>query len=242
MSATMVLAIVSGIVAIGSIVLTAHLQSRQRRSERAETREEAAQALLSRYRDPLLDAAFQLQSRLWNICAQGFLEVYLVAGDEAERRYARESTQWLVAQFLGWMEILRRDAQYLDLGEIAQSHALGPAIEEVRGVLRTDALRDRGLRIFFADQRAIGELMITAAGDATSQPSCLGYAQFARHLPTEEFQRWLAPLGKLEEYLDVASRTRLVRLQHALVDLINSLDPHDARIPVDKRGKLRLFP
>lgn len=240
MDAALVVAIVSGLIALGSVALTAYLQSRSRKEERELSREEEAAELLARYRDPLLDAAFQLQSRLWNICARGFLDVYLLRGDEDERRYAEQSTQWMLGQFLGWMEIVRREAQHLDLAETPQSHVLSPALEKVRGVLQDDGLKDRGFRVFSADQRAIGELM-TADRANGGRPGCIGYAEFTNRLSSPDFDRWFGPVGEgLAGYANPADHLRLVHLQHSLIDLIDQLDPKHVRVPADKMGKLSI--
>ena len=48
---------------------------REERAER-ERRQLDAEAVLSRYREPLLAAAYDLQSRLYNILHNRFLEIY----------------------------------------------------------------------------------------------------------------------------------------------------------------------
>jgi hypothetical protein len=50
---------------------------------------------MSRYREPLVRAAYDLQSRLFNTLRQdqrGFLAKYVVGGDPKEQEYARENT------------------------------------------------------------------------------------------------------------------------------------------------------
>lgn len=64
--------------------------------------------MMSQVRDPLLWAAFDLQSRIFNIVDQFFLRAYFLHGSEEERAYAKRSTVFVFAQYLAWMEIVRR--------------------------------------------------------------------------------------------------------------------------------------
>lgn len=43
---------------------------------------------IASYSEPLAQAAYDLQSRVFNILEKGFLSAFLVNGDERERRYA----------------------------------------------------------------------------------------------------------------------------------------------------------
>jgi AAA ATPase-like protein len=64
--------------------------------------------VMSRYREPLLRAAFHLQSRVYNIVEQAFLLRYLQRGSPAEQEYACRNTMFVLAEYLGWVEMLRR--------------------------------------------------------------------------------------------------------------------------------------
>jgi hypothetical protein len=134
MSIQLTIAVISGVVALLSILLgawnarsTAVLGARLQ-SELEQRREQADKTLrleqvVSRYRDPLLGAAFDLQSRIYNILILGF-SGYLSSGDEGEKSYAVNSTLFLIAQYFGWTEALRRGVQFLDLGEVERSREL----------------------------------------------------------------------------------------------------------------------
>src|SRR5579859_6811887 len=63
------------------------LQQRRDQASRAERLED----VVSRYRDPLLSAAFELQSRIYNLVLRAFAG-YLHSGDEGEKSYAVNST------------------------------------------------------------------------------------------------------------------------------------------------------
>ena len=60
-----------------------------------------------------MHAAYDLQSRIFNILERGFLDRYYFRGSEREKEYAMENTVFLVAQFLGWTEAIREEIQKL---------------------------------------------------------------------------------------------------------------------------------
>jgi hypothetical protein len=86
-------ALISLVTAIVAAVVTT---SWRMRAERRQKREDQLEALLSQYREPLA-AAFELQSRPYNIVLMHFLETYL----DSERGYVVGSTQWLVGAVPG---------------------------------------------------------------------------------------------------------------------------------------------
>ncbi len=127
MSVELAVSLISAVVALGSVLLTILLGARaaagqmqlqaeidQQRAARAK--QEDRQELMNRLRDPVLWAAFDLQSRIYNIVLQRFFLVYLVHGSDEQRAYAQRNTVFLFAQYLAWVEIVRRSVQFLDLG------------------------------------------------------------------------------------------------------------------------------
>lgn len=227
--------------ALGSLVTGAVLAVLAGVLKRRHDREAHIAELLSRYRDPLLGAAFDLQSRLYNIVRRDFLEEYLESSDPASHAYARDSTLWVIGQYLGWTEILRREVQFLDLGEASENRRLQARLQRIAQAFATDdeALTPV-LRLFRAEQRAIGELMIAPA-DAHGRLTSLGYADFSARVRREPLRPWFA---RLEQDLQRIAREpydcpRLVHLQRALVDLVDLLDPDRVRYPdADVRGRL----
>jgi hypothetical protein len=197
MSIQLTIAVISGAVALLSILLgawnarsTAVLGARLQ-SELEQRREQADKTLrleqvVSRYRDPLLGAAFDLQSRIYNILILGF-SGYLSSGDDGEKSYAVNSTLFLIAQYFGWTEALRRGVQFLDLGEVERSRELVSRLENVRGTFSTDTRVQGPFRIFRAQQRAMGELMHEMTEDRSSTMlwQCRGYASFCSLLDND---------------------------------------------------------
>ena len=250
MSPEIVISVISAVVALASVWLAAWAAQRTARltheldlEKSRATKEQQVEELMSRYREPLLRAAFDLQSRIYNIMRQRFLLRYGGRGDDHERAYARDNTLFLFAEYLSWVEILRRDVQFLDLGDVVQNRLLVQHLEKIHHTFADDRqIKDRMFRIFRGQQRALGELMIAGPGDGTSPRQCLGYAQFRERLRADEaFAEWFQPLvGDISalESEDAPTSERLTELQHALIDLIAFLDDPPVRFPADRRTRL----
>jgi len=215
-------------------------------SDRFRARDEKAakvDELLGLYRDPLLGAAYELQSRLYNIARQDFLSTYLLRGDPDDSRYADNSTLWIIGQYFGWTEILRREVQFLDLGSVAENRRLQGRLDDIGRAFGSDRKTFGGLRVFTANQRAIGEVMIREpAGEAvTDRTHCLGYTEFSRRREDDEFWKWFKPLARdLKDIAqDPAANERIIAIQRAAVELVDVLDPHRIRYPNPRRrGRL----
>jgi hypothetical protein len=229
-------AVLSGALTIGNTIYTTRVSRRVAEQERAASKAERLEELMSRYRDPLLHSAFDLQSRIWNIVELGFLQTHYQGAREDARAYARDNTLYVLAEYLAWVEILRREVRFLDLGDETRNAEWAARLEAVRRALLT-ADHPPTLRLFRGQQRAIGELMI--CGDA----DCLGYAAFTRALEDTKFSDWFATL---REDIDLVAReprrhdSRLRAVQNALVDLIEFLDPAHARVLAADLRKLPL--
>jgi hypothetical protein len=220
--------------------LSSELEERRHNASKREQAEE----LRARYRDPLLAAVFDLQSRLYNIVAQDFLEHYVrrERGGESARQYAVENTLHLLAEYLAWVEIIRREIQFLDLGEELANRRWVQALERVRDVLARDDI-DPVLRVFRGEQRAIGETMTVVLKDSDSGRvrESLGYAEFVARRREPCFARWF---GKLEADLNTLASEpaehldRAVLLQHSLIDVLDVLDEECSRFPAERRSRL----
>jgi hypothetical protein len=220
--------------------LQGELEERRERSDRAARLEQ----VMSRYRDPLLNAAFDLQSRIYNLICDDYWR-RIRSGDEEERGYAVKSTLFVLAQYFAWAEALRRGVQFLDLGEVERNQDLGGWLEAIRSALATDKRFGSEFRIYRHHQRAIGEVMLEATPDAEAEGSrwqCLGYASFCSKLDQDgSFRTWFERLDR--DVRELASgpgeaRARLVALQNALIDLLDFLDEPAVRFPRRLRSKI----
>lgn len=193
------------------------------KSRESATKAEEARRLVARYRDPLLRSAFDLQSRLYNV-----LQVRGFRG-RRDPEYFRLNTLFVIAEFFGWLEIIRRDMQFLDLGATDVTRDLNAGIALVQDQFASTSSRSDEYYLYRGQQRAIGELMIGPAGSATSHPGprfeCIGYASFVKKNQDPDYSRWFERFGKEVERLPGRQPERLVCVQHALIDLIDLLDP-----------------
>lgn len=213
------------------------LTQRRDASQRAEVRADAAQRVFDRYAEPLASAAFELQSRCFNILQMGLLQRYYTSGSESERQYAVNSTLWRFSQYLGWTELVRREIEFLNLGDVEKTRKLAALQVAVRRCLQADSVFPSAhFRIFADAQRAIGEKMVVESGDRSR---CLGFAEFQEQLTQGLWSPWLdevtEALGAHARSRDGAERLRA--LQHTLVDLVRFLDSEGKRFP---EGELSL--
>jgi hypothetical protein len=150
----------------------------------------------------------------------------------------------VLAEYLGWVEILRNEVRFLDLGAGDRNEVWANSQARVRQVLQADEY-DGVLQVMNGQQRAIGEVMIEQAGEGsggTALQQTIGYADFvARRREDAQFSRWFA---RLEQDIALLAREpgrhtdRLIALQRALIDMIDCLDPEYERLPKAERGKL----
>lgn len=211
-------------------------------SRRAEARtiaRERQRDTLKQSIEPLLYAASDLQSRIYNILKQHFLEAYQNSPVDRWRDNTVEYTCFLFAQYFGWAEATRQAALFREsnslVAGIRTQRELTPVsiaavIREVSDALRTDSVGTEFM-LFSGEQHAIGELMFKweVVGD-TRYPTVMRYATFAQRFRNQpEFRAWFTGIvGPLENGLTDVARARLADVQNHLVDLMELLDPdHD---------------
>ena len=199
-----------------------------------ESKASDALALVARYREPLLRAAYDLQSRLYNA-----LRGPGIRGVEAD--YIERSTLFVIADFLGWLEIIRRDMQFLDLGAERHTRELNARVASVQDLLASTTRLADPYYLYRSEQRAIGELMLAPIAGTSARPGpryeTIGYAEFCRRLGDPEFAAWFARLTRQMPLMSASRAPRLVEVQRALIDLIDQLDPEHVRY-TDYRSKL----
>src|SRR5262245_32240406 len=98
------------------------------------TRMEEADRLALRFTEPLIQAAFNLQSRLYNIARLNFLGLFLNrdAATREEREYAVQNTVYLIGQYFGWVEVIRRESLYMDPRSRAHNREIVEKLEQIR--------------------------------------------------------------------------------------------------------------
>lgn len=243
MNTELLIALISGAVALsaGGLAVWGQLKSARLSTDLetlklAEQRRIESEKTLFGYREPLARAGYDLQSRLYNILEKDLIPTFFDNGNKNERTYVVDNTAFLVAQYFAWTEIIRRDIQYIDLGQDENTRQLAHLQDDIYGLFQTNRF-DRMFRAFAGEQRAIGERMIR---DGERGPECAGYAAFLDQLavapdpllePIREDVRCLS-----KRYKD--ARPRLVALQNALIDLLAFLDPDYIRFMKRRRKKV----
>ena len=246
MSTELIVALLAGVVAMASATLAYRGQLRTTRLEAefasaAESREDERQRreTYRPYLEPLGRAAYDLQSRRYNILEQNLIRVYLIDGDERQSNYVVDNTTFLIAQYFAWTEIVRQEIQFIDLGKEKRTRKLSYLQDDIHSLWQTDRSGrfSPSFLVFAGEQRAIGEKMVV---ERTNGLTCVGYGTFLAQ-GGGEAKFLLGPLREdilsLQHDLGLA-RPRLVALQNALIDLIDFLDPKNKRFPPEKRKKV----
>jgi len=226
--ASIVVAILALIGTVCSAIATAwfafYSDDRKRASE--------SEKVLSKYRDPLLLATQDLQSRLYNLTENRFVG----ATREGEDNHISmiQYTCFLVGQFFSWIYILRREAQFLHCDTDRNNKAVTKLLSDIAYTFGTDTFGtgDRSchnlpLMLWRCEQRALGEVMTVVDNN---QLYCMGFTTF--HTKWEEdlkFRPRFRPIADGLGPTGVARGLRFRHLQHLLVDLIHVLDPDGIR-------------
>jgi hypothetical protein len=106
-------ALIAGIAGLLTGALSLYSSQTQARRQRRIAREE----VLVRYRDPLISATFDLQDRLQNLLRPDEDSLITYLDDPARKELTVRSTLFRLAQYFGWMEIMRREIEFLPLEE-----------------------------------------------------------------------------------------------------------------------------
>jgi len=174
-----VIAVISfaGSVATAGIAgwMTYYSDKRKRRS--------ATNKLLAKYRDPLLLAANDLQSRIYNMETHGW-EYLGTRGD-----YLHSHTCFLIGQYFAWVYILRREALFTCFE--SENRKLADQLRAIEKVWGSSA--DRSIwELWRGQQIGIGELM--AVEGQSGQLNCMGYVAFMAKWKDEEFRAWFSDI------------------------------------------------
>src|SRR5690349_15659098 len=169
MNTALVVACISGVVALASAAFAGWTRlevAKQERKGRAEERRSDAKVVLDRYRGPLLDAAWQLGHRVDNIRHRGFFE-YLSEGSGREQD-AKLTTLFRFANYLGWREYVRTEVQLLRFENEGDTRLTAAFLDDVTRVLASNKLDGTWAMLWSDEQRGIGELMTEHPSGASS--------------------------------------------------------------------------
>jgi hypothetical protein len=176
--------------------------------------------VLATYREPLAAAAYDLQSRIYNILRMDFFGKWGNANEHSED--AITSTLFRLAQYFGWTEILRRKIQFLSFPEDEETRKVARLQSDIAHCFLTDSY-GLTLMIWSDEQRAIGEQMIVQEQGDTL---CMGYATFRERCA----DTFLAHRERLQNEIgEPGVNERLRDAHHLLCDLVETLDRRRVR-------------
>jgi hypothetical protein len=200
--------------------LQSDLKAEQHRRDALFDRGLHAEDVLARYREPLAAAAYDLQSRIYNILRLDFFDKW--ANGKARTDAAIESTLFRLAQYFGWSEILRRKIQFLSFPEDEETRNVARLQAEIVRCFLTDSY-GTGLMVWSDEQRALGEMMIV---EENGDVLCMGYARFQKRCDDtfSVHREWLR-----KEIAEPGVNDRLLDAQHLLCDLVETLDSRRVR-------------
>jgi hypothetical protein len=162
--------------------------------------------------------------------------VYLANGDGRENAYVLNNTTFAISQYFSWTEIARDEIQFIDLGQDSETRRLSELLDKINHVWLTDEF-PKPFRIFTGEQRAIGEALeqVTPTGIV-----CMGYGIFLSKVVPGQNKLVDAIRQDVKDLPNTLEQTRprLIALQHALIDLLDFLDPRFVRFPKNHRTKV----
>jgi hypothetical protein len=175
------------------------------------------------YRDPLLDAADELQHRLYNITSLEFLS-YL---NGPRHDTAIQTTLFRMARYFGMLEILYTKLNYLKFEKSEETAAVAGLLAEIGRTFASDnydrvnGFETSRFMVWREEQRAMGETAIDHTNDA--RWVLIGYADFVERLgagASKWFRRFVADLKDG----DMATSERIRKLTTLLSELVRHLD------------------
>jgi hypothetical protein len=102
-AAAVLAALLTVVVSARTTRVTAELQDKLERQRHQASKEELLEQVMSRYREPLVRAAFDLQSRIYNIVKQAFLvPTYARAARMSRNTPAETQCSWSPSTLAGW--------------------------------------------------------------------------------------------------------------------------------------------
>jgi hypothetical protein len=85
---------------------------------------------MERYSAPFLHASYDVQSRIYNIVINDFLK-NLSSPDPDTINYSLQNTEYLIAQYFGWCEMIRCETQFIELGSRKKTIQLSKSLDDL---------------------------------------------------------------------------------------------------------------
>lgn len=173
--------------------------------------------LMSEVRGPAIRAMHELERRIFGTVdeqAGGYQSIK----QEGQSQYYINATTFQIAQCCAWIEILRDKMGALDYDKLETR--LSVLSHTLQGGYRPH------FHVFLLEQREIGERMVSIVN---GEMSCKGYSEFLDLISRADAPVCFSHLReRVTTMLDDwgPEAVKLVRIQHALVDMVKFLDPN----------------
>jgi hypothetical protein len=216
-------------IAFGASYFTYGLMERRKRQVEKSLKRAS---ILDKYREHILTAAYQLQSRLYNIMRLNLINKAADQGGVYEHTL-RHYTLYLLGQFFCWREIFRTEVHYLEIREGNEEIALLETLNRIEYLFATDRFSGAlgHFMLFRGNQRIMGETMIRQNSFSQSF-ECMKYSEFLELWEAGKLQGVFAPaMDSLTAAIERPGEgfDRLRAIQHELIGLIDFLDPRKIR-------------
>jgi len=191
----------------------------------------------SKYRDPLINAAYDLQCRIYKIYTYDIILNAIKKNDKREIDYLTYNTIYIICQFFAWREIIRVEIGFLYSNDDSTRLRISQILDDIYAVWQKDEFGPK-LRVFSGEQRAIGEKMSRVTNEGLK---CMGYAEFKNVAESGSVPFISDMITDVTTVSNSDSKcmNRLVCMHNHLVDLICLLDPNCKRIDTSQLTKLQ---
>jgi hypothetical protein len=246
METTLIAAISASLGVIGKSIVDSFFKRRETNYE-----------ISKRYSRPILLAASELQSRLWEITqrqARSSKPLFLQENDSEPysstysmtRKHFLVSTVYLFGKYFAYIEILKKKAQFVELKKTNNSRSFSALIKAVERTLAETDLRKKSeiqsdRQLFKLQQAYIGEKLVV---ESDGEMLCMSFAEFY-----DKFDSVFSKLQDFKDLIEILTRAvskekgdfclaRCCLLGNALVDLVNFLDPSSRYVSKMDREKV----
>ncbi|MEA2219487.1 MAG: hypothetical protein QOJ35_2113 [Solirubrobacteraceae bacterium] len=226
-------------IGLASTLVVGAVAARQTRrldiERKLKDRELNAEDVLTKYREPLTTAAFDLQSRCYNIVNLDFFGPEKFGKGHERFAQAQKTTLFRFAQYFGWTELLRRDVQFLSFPEAKDTQRVAELQNDIAREL-AESKDSEILMIWTDEQRAVGERMIV---EEHGKLMCMGYARFC-----DDYDAHFKMLcdRMCADLHDPDAKQRLSTVQALLCDLVRALDQDALRYSEKQIGRPKRIP
>jgi len=172
--------------------------------------------LLSQFRGPAIRAIHDLEQRISGTVKEQ-ASGYERTKHEDMGEYYINATTFQIAQCCAWVEILSEKMGVLDYAELERR------LDGLRNALIGDYLPH--FHVYLLQQRELGERMISLTN---GEVCCKGYSEFLDLMNQDNVPACFAQLkDRVATMLEGwgSEVVKLIKIQHALVDVVKFLDP-----------------